>query len=76
MQFYLHIAKEMKVLIYGCFIFGAVHPQMTHHVQQFILYLSIFSLTCVVWNTTVMDGINAFGRSWNFFAMLLKRYPR
>lgn len=48
MQFYLHIAEEMKVLLCGCFIFGAVHPQMKHHVQQFILYLSILSLTCMV----------------------------
>lgn len=62
MQFYLHVAEEMKVLICG-FILGAVHPQMKHHVQQFFLHLSILSLTSVVRNTTVMDGINVFGRS-------------
>lgn len=71
MQFYLCIAEEVKVLIRGCFIFGPVHSQMKHRVQQFILYLSILSLTRVVQNTTVMDGINVIGRSWNFFAILL-----
>lgn len=48
MQFYLCIAEEVKVLIRGCFIFGPVHSQMKHRVQQFILYLSILSLTRVV----------------------------
>lgn len=48
MQFYLPIAEEMKVLICGCFLFGVVHLQMKHCVLQFILYLSILSLTCVV----------------------------
>lgn len=70
MQFYLYIAEEMKVLICGC-SFGAVHPQMKHWVQQFILYLSILSFNHVEWNTTVMDGINVIGRGWNFFAILL-----
>lgn len=47
MQFYLHVAEEMKVLICG-FILGAVHPQMKHHLQQFFLHLSILFLTSVV----------------------------
>lgn len=38
----------MKVFICDCFIFGSLRPQMKHPVQQFILYLSILSLTRVV----------------------------
>lgn len=56
----IHSWGDGVVFVSDCFISESNHPHMK---QQLILYLSILSLTRVVWNINVMAGTNVIGRN-------------